>query len=166
MDGADLVGAAGPREVEEVDWTFGWRASTHPAKPGVHPQRQLYQTMEGRREVQGVDLLMYAVSQPMQEHVPLRRVVPLALGGQGAELNGVVRYRAITLSEFRQPPSSLLPGRRAVEDALHGFRECLERRAARVSIRPHRRTPKGRPPSQESEDKCHLRSFRGKRAWL
>ena len=64
---------------------------------GIHPQSQVDEPVEPRRQVQQVDLALNTVGQPMQEHIPLCLLVPLALRRQGPKLNRVIRHRRASL---------------------------------------------------------------------
>jgi hypothetical protein len=59
-------------------------------EPCVNPDGEINEFVECGGEVQDVDFSVDAVSQPMQEHVPLRLLVPATLRRQGAELDRIV----------------------------------------------------------------------------
>lgn len=107
----------------------------------IHTKRQVDESVEAGWQLEEVDLLVNTVGQPMQEHIPLRLLVPLACDRQGAKFDGVIRQGVIPLLELRQLAGSLLAGHGSVEDPLHLLGEGVERGAAWVSVLPHRRSP-------------------------
>ena len=77
--------------------------------PSVHTGSQRDDLVERGRKVVGHQLVLDVVGQPQQEGVHLSRLVPLAPPSPDAEVNGVVRNGAGSLSETQEIPGSIGP---------------------------------------------------------
>ncbi len=73
-----------------------------PCRPRVARWDSTAPTPTSDASTSTTNLLLDTVGQPMQEHVPLRLLVPLTLGRQGPELDGIIRNGLLPLAEIGQ----------------------------------------------------------------